>query len=588
LFAERATDRRPRFALGPANAGAVAEICRRLDGLPLAIELAAARVGVLSVEQIAERLSNSLRLLTSGSRTAVARQRTLEGTLDWSHELLSEEEQLAFRRLSVFSSGCTLEAASAVGFADDLEEEDVLDLLSSLVDKSLVVVEASRDEVLRYRMLEPVRQYASQRLEAKEDAGSVRGRHAAFFVALAEEAEPELTGPGQEGWLERLEAEHDNLRAALSWSLEVEPQTTLQLALALARFWEIRSYYSEGSAWLEAALRKNESADASMQAKALTEAGTFAWRRGDYEQAIAFHREALTLYRELGDEHGVAFALMCLGSQEVEKGDLDRAFPLYEEALSISRRIGDKRTSAFTLANLGQVERHRGNHSRAIALNIEALSLFRDLEDTLRVVEILSVTGRDTAYHGAYEAAEEFIEEGLPLARDLRNGYCVSHCLEGLAALAGTKADGVRAARLWGAAEALREAVGAPLAPVDLPSHERNVAAVRAHIDETSWEAAWAEGKAMTLEEAVEYALSEEEPTSSAPLVPEPLSTIEQANLTRREREVAALVSRGLTNRQIASELVIGERTVETHVANILKKLRLHSREQISARVGAQ
>lgn len=581
LFLERARSRNPAFVLTQENARAVAEVCQRVDGIPLAIELAATRVGVLSVEQIAERLSNSLRLLTGG-RTAVARHRTLEGTLGWSHDLLFEKEQALFRRLSVFSGGCALEAAAAVGSVDGLEEEDVLDLLSNLVDKSLVVAEAGRDRALRYRMLEPVRQYARQQLETTGEGDAVLRRHADFFLALAQEAEPELTGTRQREWLEILEAEHDNFRAALSWSLDAEPETTQRLAVALARFWETRSYYSEGRTWLEAALRRHERTDAAARAKALTETGTFAWHQGAYEQAITFHAEALALYRELGDEHGVAFALMCLGTQEFEKGDLDRAAPLYEEALSLSRIIGDKRTSAMILGNLGQVEWHRGNHGRAIALNVEALSLLKDLEDTSMVTEVLSVSGRDTAYHGAYETAARFIEEGLLLARDLRNGYCVAHCLEGLAALATAKANGVRAARLWGAADALREAVGAPLAPVDLQVHERNVAGARAQIDEASWEAAWAEGKAMTLEVATEYALLAEEPTL-VHLAPERPLVDELASLTRREREVAALVSRGLTNRQIASELVVSEYTVNNHVSSILKKLNLHSREQVTA-----
>jgi tetratricopeptide (TPR) repeat protein len=269
--------------------------------------------------------------------------------------------------------------------------------------------------------------------------------------------------------------------------VEGKPGIALGLALALARFWEARSYFSEGRTWLEAALRKNEGVDVAVRARALTEAGTFAWYQGDYDQAIVFHARALRLYRELGDEHGVAFALMCLGAQETEKkGDTDRAASLFEEALSLSRRIGDQRTSAFVLANLATVERHRGNHGRAIALNREALSISRDLEDTSMVVAFLSMTARDTAYYGAHEAAIEFIEEGLPLARDLKSGYYVALLLEGLAALAGAKGNAGRAASLWGAAEALREDAGAPNSPVDLPVHERNVAAARAQMDETA------------------------------------------------------------------------------------------------------
>jgi tetratricopeptide (TPR) repeat protein len=321
---------------------------------------------------------------------------------------------------------------------------DLLDGVSSLLDKSLLRQEEGPDGESRFVMLETIHEYARERLEANGEAEELRRLHAGYFLTMAEEAKPELTATRQGEWLERLEAEHDNMRAVLSWSLQAEPETALRLAAALARFWEMHSYYSEGTAWLEAALRRNEHVDAAMRSKALSEAGTFAWHQGSYDQAITFHGEALELYRELGDEHGVAFALMCLGTQEFEKGDLNRASPLFEEALTLSRKIGEKRTSAMILFNLGQVERHRGNHSRAIALNIEALSLIKDLEDTSMVTEVLSLSGRDTAYHGAHEAAVALIEEGLPLARDLRNGYCVALCLEGLAALATAKGNGGR------------------------------------------------------------------------------------------------------------------------------------------------
>jgi predicted ATPase/DNA-binding SARP family transcriptional activator/DNA-binding CsgD family transcriptional regulator len=582
LFVERAGRYSPQFELGPKNAGAVAQICRELEGMPLAIELVAARMDVLAPEQIAERLDRALGLLRSGSRAANPRHQTLRATLSWSYEFLGAPERSLFGRLSVFAGGFSLQAAEAVGEGEGIGRSEVLESLLVLMDKSLVVARPTGDGGARYRLLEPVRQYARERLEESGEADPFRHRHAEFFLMLAEEAELDLKGPRQGEWLEQLEAERDNLRAALSWSLEREPETALRLAVALARFWEIRSYYSEGSAWLEAVLRKSERADAAARAKALTEAGTFAWHRGAFEKAIMFHGEALTLYRELGDEHGVAFALMCLGAQELEQGDLERAALLFEEALSLSRIIGNKRVSAMGLGNLGQVERYRGNHSRAIALNVEALSLFEDLEDTLMITEMSSVMGRDTAYHGAYEAALEFIEKGLPMAQDLRNGYCLAHCLEGLAAMATAKTYGVRAARLWGAADALREAVHAPHPPMDRQVHERNVAVARAKTDETLWEAAWAEGKAMTLKEAAEYALSEE--VVQAPEKPLKGGRTSRP-LTRREREVATLVAQGLSTRQIAQQLVLSERTVDKHVANLLKKLNLRSRNQVAAQM---
>ncbi|HET6659478.1 MAG TPA: BTAD domain-containing putative transcriptional regulator [Rubrobacter sp.] len=281
LFVERARLRLPDFEPTPQNAGALVQICWRLEGMPLAIELAAARVGALSLEQISERLEDSLKLLTGGSRTATPRQQTLRGALDWSHELLSGEERTLFRRLSAFVGGWILEAAEAVGAGGGIEEEDILDLLSNLADKSLVLSDAEATDVVRYRMLESVRQYAREQLEESEEAQAIRRRHASFFLALAKEAEPRLTGAQQQAWADRLEAEHDNLRAALSWSLENEPQRALQLAEKLARFWEIRSHFLEGSRWLEASLRNSNHTNPATRAKASTEVGTFAFHRGD-------------------------------------------------------------------------------------------------------------------------------------------------------------------------------------------------------------------------------------------------------------------------------------------------------------------
>ena len=264
---------------------------------------------------------------------------------------MGEPEQRLFGRLSVFAGGFSLEAAEAVGEGEGIGRGDVLESLLMLVDKSLVVAGPSGAGGARYRLLEPIRQYARERLEESGDADAFRRRHAEFFLALAEEAAPELTGAQQQDWAERLEEEHDNMRAALSWSLEKEPETALRLTGALARFWEMRARFLEGSAWLEAALRQSGRAeaatDAAARAKALSEAGTFAWHRGDYEYAIELHGEALELYRELGDDGGVAFAILCLGTQYLEKGDLERSAPFFEESLVTSRRIGDRRNHAM-------------------------------------------------------------------------------------------------------------------------------------------------------------------------------------------------------------------------------------------------
>jgi predicted ATPase/class 3 adenylate cyclase len=515
LFIERAKAARPDFSVTDENAPAVAEICARLDGLPLAIELAAARIKLLTPGAMLERLGSRLKLLHGGSRDLPERQRTLRGTIEWSHALLEEGERVLFARLAVFSGGRTLEAIETICDARGDLPVDALEGVSSLLDKSLLRQEEGPEGEPRFVMLETIHEYARERLEASGEAEEVRRLHAAYFLALAEEAEPELSGADQLACLERLEAEHDNMRAALSWSLEKEPETALRLAVALARFWEKRSYFSEGSSWLEAALRLSDRVEAATthsatRARLLSEAGTFAFFRTDFEHAIVLHGKALELYQELGDDSGVAFALLCLGAQHMEKGDHERAAPFLEEALALSHRIGDKRNIAGTLHNLAEVERQRGNYERAKALGMESIALLREMEDKWQLGMVVGWLGLLAVWSGDdHDLAERSLEEALALDRELGNWAYGAYCLESFAGLAGARAQGSRAARLWGAAEALRTNIGAPR-PLDARLlYEPSMAAARAQLGEAAWEAAFAEGMAMSPEEAAEYALGE-------------------------------------------------------------------------------
>ncbi|MDQ4127773.1 MAG: tetratricopeptide repeat protein, partial [Actinomycetota bacterium] len=382
LFIERARAAKPDFSVTDENAPAVAEICTRLDGLPLAIELAAARIKLLPAQAMLKRLGSRLKLLSGGgARDLPQRQRTLRGAIEWSHALLGEGDRVLFARLAVFAGGHSLEAVQAVCDARDDLPVDVLEGVSSLLDKSLLRQEEGSEGEPRFVMLETIQEYARERLQESGEAEEFKRLHARYFLTVAEEAEPELTGPGQLAWFERLESEQDNMRAALSWALDNEPETARRLAKALARFWEMRSYFSEGSRWLEAALRRSGHANPAARADALTEAGMFAWRQGEYEKAAALHEEALALHRELGDERGIGFALNSLGAQELEKGDYERAEQLFEEALSLSRELGDRRTVGYALRNLGEVARHRGEYGRAALLGMESLSLFREVAD---------------------------------------------------------------------------------------------------------------------------------------------------------------------------------------------------------------
>jgi predicted ATPase len=343
LFVERARLRLPGFLLTKENARSVVAVCNRLEGLPLAIELAAARMGTLAIDEMAQKLDDSLDLLSTGPRTVPPRQRTMRAAIGWSHELLSEQEKAMFRRLSVFAGGFTLEAAEAVCPGSMIEEGEVLNLVSELVNKSLVVAHTTAEGRVRYRMLEQVRQYAREKLEESGEAGEVLDRHAAVFLALAEEAEPELKRQRQEEWLERLEAEHDNFRVALSWSLEQgEAELGLQLGTALIEFWHLHVHHNEARRWLGGALAK-EGASPSARMKALERACFLAWEQGDYERAITFGEEGLMLAGRFEDDTAsVAAILANLGSVAMSRMEVDRASALLEEAVAMCRVSGDE------------------------------------------------------------------------------------------------------------------------------------------------------------------------------------------------------------------------------------------------------
>ena len=353
LFVERARYRRPEFKLNAETAPSVTEVCRGLDGIPLAIELAAARVGALSVAQISDRLGHSLKLLSESNRTSPERQRTLRAALDWSYELLDEAERKLFGRLSVFAGGFTLEAAEAVGAGDEAESDEVLDLLEHVIDKSLVVAEAGEEDALRYRLLETVRQYGMEKLAEFGEAGRVRRRHAEYYLALAEEAEPELSGSRQGIWLEQLEAEHDNFRAVLGWALESgEADLGLRLAGALGEFWHTHGPLSEGRRWLEMCLSEEDGASSPYaRAKALNEAGWITVFQGD--EGTALLEVSLALFKELGDKAGIASALANLGQAAGLYGDIGRVSALREEAEALRREPLDPRAILKLLQFLG-------------------------------------------------------------------------------------------------------------------------------------------------------------------------------------------------------------------------------------------
>jgi non-specific serine/threonine protein kinase len=598
LFLDRAHRRKDDSAFFGRGFQTVVNICRRLEGIPLAIELAAARTAALSVEQIDERLEDSLGLLTTGFRSADPRHQTLRATLYWSYALLSEAERVLFSRLSVFAGGFRLEAAEALGSDEGVGESEVLDTLSRLVEKSLVAIEEDEhDGALRYTMLELVRQYAREKLRESGEEDSVQSCHAEFFLALAEEAEPEMSGQEQEVWLRRLEKEHANLRGALAWALDpahsIEPrehrtELGLRLAGALGRFWGVYGP-GEGLAWLEKGLARGGAAPKSALAKAHYEAGWIELFRGDYERAIALLEEGLALFRELGDRRAVAISLVNLGFAALHLGDKERAAALRQEVEALRREPLERFTLAWLTTFLGLSALYEGDYERSAALATESLAIYRELGDKRGISLCHIDLGFIELIRGNHEKAAVLLEESVRVLRGSEDKFCLAYGLFGLAAVAAARGEPTRAARLWGAVGALREEIGVvSLTHWELQAfdYEGRVSVARDMLgDEGAWEEAFAQGRAMSAEEAVEYALSEEVTPS-----PESPSAGGRADdpLTRREREIVDFVARGLTNRQIASELHLSERTIGNHVSKILRKLGLASRAGVAVWVTEQ
>ena len=547
LFVARAQARRHDFALGEQTAPAVATICERLDGIPLALELAAAWVASLPLQAIAARLDERFRLLTLGPRDVLPRQQTLQATMDWSWDLLDDQERTLLRRISVFAGGWTLAAAEAVCAGEDIHAGAVLDLVDGLASKSLVQVDHT-DGGVRYRLLETVRQYAGEQMAGAGELEATRERLLGWCVAMAEAAEPHLRGPEQDTWLARLDHEHPNMRAALRWAHDHgEDAQALRLAGAIWRFWDVRGYLGEGRGWLERALAGSREVPADLRATALKRAGSLALLQGEYGQAAALFEEALALFRALGDRHGAAGSLTNLGIVAHRQGKHAHAAALFEAAVALARECGDAMLLAKTLGNLaaargrqGEYQREdallsealalfralgdrqsiavalewlglgalrRGHRGQAAALFEEALALFRALGDRHGAVTSLNNLGGVALARGDHARAAALLEEGLLLARDIGARDQLAGVMECLAWVAAARGQPHRAAQIGGAAEVLLGALGVPLIPEQQTGHDQAVQAMQAALGDEALAAAWASGRALSLEEAVALAL---------------------------------------------------------------------------------
>lgn len=589
LFVQRAQAAKPDFQLNAQNAVAVAEICRRLDGLPLAIELAAARIKVLSPQALLARLDSRLKLLTGGARDLPAKQQTLRNSIGWSYDLLEEGEKVLFRRLAVFAGGCTLDAAEALCNAPADPEMDILERMASLVDKSLLRQGEGVEGEPRFWMLETIREYARERLVESGEAAAIQRRHADLFLALAEKVEPQLRSGEREIGLRQLEAEHDNLRAALAWSQTAdEGEICLRMAGSLSWFWYLGGHWSEGRGWLESALALTEAGSSmALRVKAVLGVGILAAGQGnsavarprlqestaqfrklgdkrglayalaflglltswhddptvprsileesvalfqelgdqwglalalgflgntlselnDYEAAQSHAEHSVALFRELGDKWGLTLSLMNRGHIALRRRDDAAARSWLEESLAISRGLGDTPFIALLLVYLGNVLRHQGDFERAAALYEEGLALYRDAGSKWGMAVSLHNLGRLAWEQGDYRQAAALFEESLPLYRETGYDPGVVGCLAGLAGIAGSGGQPERAARLLGAAQALMDSTNAVIGPEDRLEIERDLSAVRSQLSEEAFAVALEQGRAMTMEQAIAYAL---------------------------------------------------------------------------------
>jgi len=514
LFVERARNAKANFALTEENAKSVAEICARLDGLPLAIELGAARVKILSPQAILSKLQNRLKLLTGGAKDLPARQQTMRGAVGWSYDLLTADEKLLFNRLAVFAGGFTFEAAEAVcaNFDSDKEYLEVLDLITSLVDKSLLVAKEQASGDLRFRMLEVVREYALESLEASGDAEEMRRRHAACYLALGEEAEPHLQASQSAEWLDRLEDEHDNLREALAWFLENDSPTAARLAAAIRGFWTYHSHLTEGRRWLEAVLEERGGSlavPAAVRFKLLNSMAVNARLQGDYETARKAYEKGLAAGSEENNLRQIALSSRGLGAVFYQQGDFTAAQKFFEEGLAMSRQLNDESGIAYSLAYLGELARTTGDNAAARPLLEVSLAICRQLVNKQLISENLVGLGFVDYGEGDYEAARSRFAEGLTIARELGDRALICCCLDGFAALAAVRGELQQAIRRAGLAKQLCESIGYEMEPAERRFRDAYTADLKTKMDETDFTNFYEQGRKLKLEEAVALCLEE-------------------------------------------------------------------------------
>lgn len=572
LFVERARASLSTFVVTEHNADSVAQVCRRLDGIPLAIELAAARIKVLAAAQIAERLDDALGLLRRGGGLTASRHETLGAALDWSHNLLSSGERALLRRLAVFSGGFALEAAEAVCGRAPLESHQILDTLSDLVDHSLIEVGSPSAGIRRFRMLEIVHQYAGEKLEAAGEFIALHDRHFDWCLALVEQAQPELYGPRQAEWVARLEQERGNLRAALGWSLDQPDrvESGIRVAFALAQFWQLRGDFAEGLAWLERLHARGAGAALPLRANLLEAEGLLRLHWGSSDDAQRAIEQAAALYQEAGDSGGVGRQLHLLAHVALGRGEPVKALEFAGQALQILRAAGDQWWISACLFALGDGAFLQGDLGRAAKCYEESLALCRETGHAFAIARRLVRLGQVARARSDLAEARKRLADGLALARQVGDNWGVTMAVGALGALMLAEGQPERAAGLLGAAQARLDSIAAHFWPLDRFEYDRTLQTLDSMLGPEAAGHHADQGRALSLEQAVTYALEPAEPDER---VPQAADSGRPAGLTKREAEILGLIAAGESNRAIADELVLSLRTVERHTANIYQKL---------------
>ncbi|MER6942974.1 LuxR C-terminal-related transcriptional regulator [Nonomuraea sp. NPDC000554] len=591
LFTERAKAVLPTFAITEDNQSLVTRICRRLDGLPLGIELAAVRLRALSVQQLLDRLDDRFRLLTAGSRATLPRHQTLRALIDWSYGLCSDKERLLWERVSVFAGGLDLDAAEAVCSVDGIDHDEVVDLVIGLVDKSVLIREEHRVGGVRYRLLETIRQYGRDCLVASGQEAAMKARHRDYYRDLAAQARQELFGPSQVDWFNRLQLEHANLRAALEhcFSEPSEVRSGLTMATDMLYHWITSYYLGEGRRWLDRGLAADTDPTRA-RAQALWANSWLAIIQADITAATTMLDESRRIGEQLEDDSVRGYVSLYCGMIAMYGGDAESAIKLYEEALSRLRAVGDPVGMALALIRLSLAHSYLGDSALAISLGDDCLAVCDSYGEGWHKAYTMMALGVEVWRQGAAERAIDLEKQSLAVNRSLDDPLGVGVNLEVLAWVAATQGNFRRAARLLGILETLWRSIGAPLSGYGhlVQYHDECELRTRTALGESTFNTVFRQGARLSYDDAIAFGLHEEMPGEAQAARGGPGARKDAAPLTRRETEIAGLVAQGMSNKEIAAALVIAQRTAEGHIEHILNKLGFNSRAQIAVWVGEQ